>query len=212
LSEFFDKDYYENGICTGKSCYVNYRWMPEITIKLAYNLIKHLNLNEHDTLLDYGCAKGYLVKALRILDVDAFGCDSSEYAISTVDTDVMDFCYNVESKDNVINQNYDWLMTKDVLEHMTEADIDQLLTESSKKVKNMFHVIPLGIKNGKFIIQEYHDDPSHIQIQTEKWWTEKFNNHGWEVVSFSYKVNGIKSNWTEKYDKGNGFFTLKRKK
>jgi len=211
MSEFYDKDYYEDGICAGKSCYVNYRWMPELTIKLAYNLIKHLNLNEHDTLLDYGCAKGYLVKALRILDVDAFGCDSSRYAIKNVDSEVRDFCYNVENKDDVINQNYDWLVTKDVLEHMTEDDIDKMLTESKQKIRKMFHVIPLGL-DGKFIVPEYHDDPSHIQIQSKEWWINKFKEHGWDVVLFTYKVSGIKSNWTEKYEKGNGFFTLRRKK
>ena len=92
---------------------------------------------------------------------------------------------------------------------MSENDIDRLLKESNDKVSKMFHVIPLGDSDGKFIIPEYHDDPSHIQIQTKEWWMNKFNQFGWELVDFGYDVIGIKGNWTEKYKYGNGFFTLR---
>ena len=87
----FDENYYENGVITGKSCYVNYRWMPELTIKMAHSIIKYLNLNSNVKVLDYGCAKGFLVRALRLLDIDAYGCDISEYAINNADQILL--CY-----------------------------------------------------------------------------------------------------------------------
>ena len=40
-SEKYDKDYFKNGIASGKSCYSNYRWLPELTIPMAYNIIKY---------------------------------------------------------------------------------------------------------------------------------------------------------------------------
>ena len=93
---------------------------------------------------------------------------------------------------------------------MSEDNINILLEGSKGKISKMFHVIPLGDNNGKFIVPEYHDDPSHIQIQNKEWWIDKFNQFGWDVANFEYKVNGVKDNWTEKYKYGNGFFTLKR--
>jgi predicted TPR repeat methyltransferase len=206
---FYDKDYYENGIVSGKSCYVNYRWMPELTIKMANRIVRYLNININDVVLDFGCAKGYIVKALRILDINAFGCDISQYAINSVDSDARDYCYLVKNNIFENNRKYDWLITKDVLEHMNEADIDKLLSQGLNNVKSMFHVIPLG-NNGKFIVPEYHDDPSHIQIQSKGWWIEKFQEHGWEVIKFDYRVDGIKDNWTERYEFGNGYFTLSK--
>lgn len=39
-------------------------------------------------VLDVGCAKGFLVRHLRELGVDAWGCDVSDYAIATAPEDV----------------------------------------------------------------------------------------------------------------------------
>mgnify|MGYP003971066041 CR=1 len=205
--EFYDEDYYENGVLSKKSCYVSYRWMPELTIKMAHVIVRYLKIPDNDTILDFGCAKGYIVKSLRILGINAFGCDISEYAIKSVDSDVKDYCFLVKNNIFENGNKYNWLITKDVLEHMNESDIDKLLDQSLNNVNNMFHVIPLG-DNGKFIVPEYHDDPSHIQIQSKDWWIAKFKERGWNTVNFDYKVNGIKDNWTEKYEFGNGYFTL----
>lgn len=210
-SDIYDRDYFEDGLCTGKSCYINYRWMPELTIKMAHNLIKYLNLKESDKVLDYGCSKGYFVKALRILDIDAYGCDISEYALESVDSDVRDCCRLIMD-DSLIpfdGVEFDWLVSKDVFEHMSEENIDVLLDCSFSFAKKMFHVIPLG-NNGVFRIPEYHQDNSHIQIHDEKWWTKKFEERSWKIIGFDYHVKGIKDNWTKKYEKGNGFFTLER--
>lgn len=210
--DFYDEDYYENGLETNKSCYVDYKWMPEMTLELADGIQKHLKLEKQTTVLDYGCAKGYLVKAMRILGIDAYGCDISKYAISNVDSDVKKFCFCIEEnqKSIFLNNSYDWLITKDVLEHMTEVAIDHLLSEAYKYAGKMFHVIPLGNLDNNFVIPEYHYDPSHIQIQTKEWWTNKFKQHGWSVTRFDYFVPYIKENWTTKYKYGNGFFVLEK--
>ena len=44
-----------------------------------------LPIAEGERILDFGCAKGFLVKAMRILDVAAQGVDVSKYAIDRVD-------------------------------------------------------------------------------------------------------------------------------
>ena len=59
----YDKNYYECGIESGKSLYTNYRWMPELTIPMCSRMIEHLKISSRDKILDFGCAKGYSVKA-----------------------------------------------------------------------------------------------------------------------------------------------------
>ena len=208
--KMYDKEYFQDGLVTGKSGYQNYRWLPETTIKMAYNIIKYLKLTEYDRILDYGASMGFLVKALRILDIDAYGCDASKYAINQVDPDVREYCRLISPKTiNPFDLDFDWVLTKDVLEHLSESDIDLLLADSRQHVRKMFHVIPLG-DEGEFRISQYHNDKSHIQIQDENWWTNKFKEHGWDIRSFEYKVAGIKENWTKKFPKGNGFFILEK--
>jgi len=211
LQKIYDREYFEEGTVTGKSCYRNYRWLPESTIRMAYNIIKYLKFADHEKILDYGCSMGYLVKAFRILDIQAFGSDISEYALKMADLDVREFCGRVTDKSiNPFGFQFDWIISKDVLEHLDEECIDFFLADSINYTDKMFHVIPLAAKAGTFVVPNYHEDISHIQIQTREWWDAKFENHGWEVVNFDFKVKGIKENWTSLYDEGNGFYTLQR--
>lgn len=209
MKNLYDEDYFENGIVTGKSCYVNYRWMPELTIKMAHKMIKHLEIREGNRVLDFGCAKGFLVKALRILDIDAFGCDISSYAVGEVDPEVRHVCRLMKNNHTIpFEHKFDWIISKDVLEHIEETDIDAFLEKAHEAAERMFHVIPLADKQGNLVIPEYELDKTHISKKDPDWWIKKFESKGWRLVSFSYGVKGIKDNWTKKYEKGNAFFTL----
>ena len=88
----YDADYFERGVRTQKSGYQNYSWLPELTLKMAHHLVTQLPLEECQKVLDFGCAKGFLVKALRILDIEAYGVDISRYAIDCVDPEVRGLC------------------------------------------------------------------------------------------------------------------------
>lgn len=208
----FDEDYFENGMMTGKSCYVNYRWMPELTIKMAHSIIQYLDIKNNDKVLDFGCAKGFLVKALRILDVDAYGCDISEYAIASADHEIKEFCriLNGNLTDLFADHKFDWVMSKDVLEHMLDEDIDNFLSNSIMITDRMFHVVPLGGEDGKYVIPAYELDKTHIQRHTIDWWVQKFKANGWNNIEYNYNVKGVKDNWTKEFDFGNAFFILNK--
>ena len=209
--KFFDKDYFERGTVSKKSCYTNYRWIPELTIPLAYNLIKNLKIKENDKIIDFGCSKGYLVKALRLLNIEAYGLDISEYAISQVDPDTKKFCKLIDKENYApFNLHFDWVISKDVMEHMTLDAIKLFLNTFAKNSSKMFHVIPLG-DDKKFRIGDMHLDKSHIQIHDEDWWEDIFLQSGWKLLNLSYEMKGVKDNWSEYHPKGNGFFTLGKK-
>jgi SAM-dependent methyltransferase len=206
LSKEYDEDYFENGIVSGKSCYTDYRWLPEQTIKFAHKLVRILNLREGDHVLDYGCAKGFLVKAFRILDIDAYGCDISKYAIENSDKDVKKFCRIYKGK-IPFDLEFHWTISKDVFEHLDENELDMCLNQIKNVSNNLFVVVPLG-ENDEFVVPAYRLDKTHKLAKERVWWESKFESHNWRVDRFSYLVPGIKDNW-KKYEKGNGFFLLK---
>tara|TARA_R110002096_G_scaffold186882_1_gene366027 strand:+ start:400 stop:1008 length:609 start_codon:yes stop_codon:yes gene_type:complete len=198
----YDEDYYERGVETGRSLYSNFRWMPELTIPLAYEMIKVLKLNDGDKVLDYGCAKGYLVKALRLLQIDAMGYDISEYAIGKADADVKEHVGNT-----LPNMMFHAVIAKDVFEHMTEEQVKKALASLALITNQLFIIVPLG-DGEKYTIPSYELDETHVLRKPLQWWAETMINCGYDVDA-RYKRGNIKSNWIEGKCQGNGFIVGK---
>lgn len=60
------------------------RWQP-----VAKDIVAHFGLKPGDRVLDVGCAKGFLVKDLLALGIDAYGVDVSEYAMMNCEPEVV---------------------------------------------------------------------------------------------------------------------------
>lgn len=203
----YSADYYERGIESGLSLYTNYRWMPETTLSMAMSYIDYLGLTRDHKVLDYGCAKGFIVKALRLLYRQAWGCDVSEYAVNSSDNDTRQFL-RVANADIIIpfDRSFDFIISKDVFEHLEEMTLTKTLSVMLEKTKTLFAIVPLG-KEGKYIIPAYEWDVTHIIRKDKDWWASIFENNGWKIKDFSYYVPGIKESW-KNFEHGNGFYLL----
>ncbi len=60
------------------------RWQP-----VARDIVSHFSLKPGDRVLDIGCAKGFLVKDLLALGIDAYGVDISQYALMHCEPEVV---------------------------------------------------------------------------------------------------------------------------
>lgn len=60
------------------------RWQP-----VARDVVDHFGLKPGDRVLDVGCAKGFLVKDLLALGIDAYGLDISRYALMHCEPEVI---------------------------------------------------------------------------------------------------------------------------
>lgn len=211
----YNHDYFECGPAAGVSSYMNYSWMPELTIRMAHFIISRLPIRPDETVLDYGCAKGFLVKALRLLGIDAYGVDVSAYAIAHSDAEVRDYCALVGGCDDpdIFIRPYDWMIAKDVFEHIPEEGLRQLLTGGVGRVRRIFAAIPLAADDhsGKYIIPEYDRDVTHVVAKTGEWWQGLFEDCGWKVEAFSNTFEGCKENWTSRWAHGNGFIVAQSK-
>lgn len=200
LKTIFDEKYFEDGVRSRVSAYENYKWMPERTIREASSIINTLQFNN---VLDYGCAKGFMVYALRLLGKDAYGVDVSEYAITHCHPKVKDYLSVIDRVDE-IKGGWDLIIAKDVLEHIPKERIPNVLSEFRSRCKQLFVAVPLG--DGKrYRIREYEMDVTHVIREPEEWWLTTIVEAGFRIKYFDYEFGHLKENWTNTHPHGNAF-------
>lgn len=200
MNNIFDEKYFEDGVRNRVSAYENYRWMPERTIREASSII---NAVKFDTVLDYGCAKGFMVYAMRLLGKEAYGVDISNYAIENCHSKVKEFLEVINSAEQ-LRGGWDLIIAKDVLEHIPKETIPLVLSEFRRRCKNLFVAVPLG--NGKrYRIREYEMDVTHVVREPEEWWLTTIVNAGFKIKYFDYQFGHLKENWTTNHPHGNAF-------
>ena len=130
---------------------------------IAERIIKDFNPK---TVLDVGCAKGFLVEALRDRGIEAYGIDISEYAISQVREDIQPYC-KVQSILEPIDRQYDLILNIEVLEHLENKDIEfaiKNMCDHSEKI--IFSSTPHDLK-----------EATHFSVKPIEEWVEKFYNN-----------------------------------
>lgn len=204
--DFYDADYYENGKSSGKGWLENYRWMPQRTFREAFGYIDYLGLDNTSRVLDVGCAKGFIVRALNELEIAAEGCDISDYALSFAG----EKCWNCsdETSWDLRKDKYTHVISKDVFEHLTKEQLPKVLNNISKVANKLMCIIPMG-DNGKYRIPEYHLEISHLICENEDWWIEQFGKSGWIVNKYTNHVPGLKDNW-KSVSNGNCVFVMEK--
>jgi SAM-dependent methyltransferase len=210
-NEYFNEDYYERGAETGKSLYSHYRWIPELTVPMCHHIVLYTKLLPKQKILDFGCAKGFTVKGLRLLGYKAFGVDVSEYAVSQIEEHTRKWCGVIEPQEALVcaEGGYDWILCKDILEHIPYDKIDKQLEVLYNGGKKLMAMIPLG-DGKKYIIESYEHDKSHFIKENIEWWGKKFEDTGWHIDLATHDLGPFKKNWQKVDDKGNALFIVSR--
>lgn len=205
----YDEAYYERGVESGKSCYSNYRWLPELTVPMAMVLIDTLGIRPRERVLDFGCAKGFVVKALRMLRRDAWGIDISDYAVSECPEDVREYCRVVENLESYsLTNRFTHAIAKDVLEHVPHEVLRETVGAIARMSDSFLAVVPLG-RAGRYIIEAYERDVTHVVREEASWWRSIFEEHFAEVT-WQHHIDGLKDNWHQVHPQGNAAFICRR--
>lgn len=165
----YDKNYYDTyHTDAGPVPYVRERgpWLPLFRAMAEYidTTIKPKKV------LDAGCAKGFLVEALRDRGIEAFGVDISEYAISEVRPDVRAYC-RVGSLVMPLSEHYDLITCIEVLEHMTEEEAKHAIANICKNTNDvLFSSSP-----------DDFDEPTHVTVRPRSFWVERFADAGFSL-------------------------------
>lgn len=203
----FNEAYFMRGQEEGVSNFQNYHWMPDATISMAQHAKRYLGLSDGDTLLDVGAARGYVVKAMRMLGVEAHGYDVSEWAIANCDPEVKPYMSNYLN-----GAKYDVVWCKDCAEHIDPTELRKLMATLVKVTnRRMFFIVPLAQSTGgKYVHEKEEKDTTHINRWTLSGWLTFFQSCTSSfIVTGGYRYPGLKPGAYE-VNEGYGFITLER--
>jgi SAM-dependent methyltransferase len=156
----FDAYYFEH--CCGTP-YGNKGWL------VKYNRIAEAILRDiqPQTMLDAGCAYGYMIESMRQRGVDCWGIDISEHAIQSVNPDVQSFC-RVASVLDPLPQRYDLITCFEVVEHMPPGQGELAIANLCRYTDDiLFCSSPVDYK-----------EATHLNVQPVEYWAEQFAVHG----------------------------------
>jgi 2-polyprenyl-3-methyl-5-hydroxy-6-metoxy-1,4-benzoquinol methylase/glycosyltransferase involved in cell wall biosynthesis len=123
------------------------------------------------TVLDVGCAIGFLVEAFWRRGVRAYGIDISEYAISQIPQDLKSFCWVLSATDPLPDdfpQTYDLITCIEVLEHIPEEGARVAIRKMASRTDCiLFSSTP-------------HDltEPTHVNVRPIIYWLQLFAEIG----------------------------------
>lgn len=209
MTNKFDETYFMDGIRSGKSNYVSYSWMPELTLPFARRYVEEMNIKRQHSILEIGCARGFLIKALRQMYFDAYGYDISEWAIKNCDPEVQSRVHN-----QILHDEYDHIISKDCLEHVTEEDLVKLVDRMlSLARETILIIVPLSSEvGGAYVRKEDNLDATHVIRWTlDKWmefWISREKSKGWDICG-SWHLDGLKPT-SLSHPKSCGFITLRK--
>lgn len=185
--EFYDRDYFENGVTSDKSGYMGYEWGPEYPA-YAIGLDTEFKL-KGEKVVDIGCAKGFLVKALRELGVKAIGVEASDYAYECVETDLKKYILHSSAVDIPVDKlgTFKMVILYDILEHLDDEEVAKLMEIISNGLKPEYITM-----KSPFQVYSWDTDKSHINIKNEAGWIEVFSRWGYEP----YECVAPKVPWT----------------
>lgn len=119
------------------------------------------------TVLDAGCAIGFLVQALRREGVEAYGVDVSEWAISQVPEAIRAHCWS-GSITTELPRDYDLITCIEVLEHLPAQEAEAALGNLCRHTTRvLFSSTP-----------DHFDEVTHVNVQPPEHWAALFAVHG----------------------------------
>jgi ADP-heptose:LPS heptosyltransferase len=177
--DWYDADYFEYGL---KSNWKRgYAWSASQNAFLETAATLRQMFPVARSYVDAGCAKGFLVQALRGLSLDARGFDHSLWAIEHSDPSITRFL-QLAGVDAVEfdNRSVDVLVAMSLLESLTENQIRSFLKRARNWVRcALFTAIPIQVVRRD-------RDLSHITMHDDVWWRKQFFEAGWR----SHPVQG----------------------
>lgn len=148
--------------------------------------------------LDVGCAFGVLVDAMYRLGWNAYGIDSSEYAIDNALSSIADRVYVLDAA-NIIekfDEKFDVVTCIEVVEHMEED-------AAIRAIRSMTLLFPKYIV---FSSDTDYNEPTHINVHDQNYWDRRFTECGY--VPLLHRFSKIP--WLRVYEKTNSYMAMSK--
>lgn len=179
----YDKSYYES------SNYASYLERSERYFQLASELhhefLPKIGLGglQDKPVLDYGCAVGFMVKALKKLGYkDVQGYDVSNWAIEYGKNNLDLTSGELSTSKKILKKKYELVLALDVLEHVNEEELETILSN----ISSSFIIVRIPVckvDGGSYYLEVSERDKTHTIRWTKNRWIDKFSSKGYEVFT-----------------------------
>ncbi len=172
----YERGYYEDSSISNYTKYIDKKFDL-----LAKELLAELNILEGESILDFGCATGGLMKAMKDikkpLHLQIIGTDISYWAIE-YGREAYDLGKAVLQHYNrsLLENGFSYILFLDVLEHIPTSELELLF--SIIKSNRIVVRVPVSIEEGEdFFLEISRNDKTHIQIHDKIWWESFLKSH-----------------------------------
>jgi trans-aconitate methyltransferase len=181
----YEKSYFHTG---------NYRFYMQAGpryIRMARELISLLssiNLIKADSkILDFGCGVGFFLEGLKSFHSgELTGYDISQWALNECKRKNLDVIFSIQE---MLTQTYNLAWFLDVLEHMPEHEINEVLSKLSTDLIAVR--IPVSLNEGEaFHLEVSNNDETHITCHSKEWWNLRFHKFGYKLF-FTFNLASI---------------------
>ena len=155
-SSYYDEEYFTKGTKSNYCPYGPGDWAAN----LARMIVDYL---KPSSVLDVGCAYGYVVKELLERGVDAYGFDISEYAIKN--SVVGDRIWVGYAEDGRFWRFVDLVVCTETLEHFVWYQIKKFFVNAQRYADRILALIATYKAVGDI-------DKSHITLMPMSWWID----------------------------------------
>lgn len=163
LKEFFESERYWRGDWGYTQGYQDFP-IHEQVVELILS-------RKPESVLDVGCAMGFIVKRLRERGIDAYGIDISHYAISRAPAEVKPYLQVAPAHEIPFpDKRFDLIYCASVLEHIPEEFTDQVIAEFQRVANRA--ILGIAYKDLHSLL-DVHSDITHVNIKDEAWWRQK---------------------------------------
>ncbi len=170
--QWYDADYFENGRTSNWDR--GYHWSLFQKVFRDAGAWLAESFPEARSVLDIGCAKGFLVRAMRERGIDAFGFDHSPWAIEHAEPAARPYLRLAGVDDVDWTQDCDLATAMFVLESLTDAQLRAFLPRARTWVRQglVAVIAPPGVAGRD-------RDPTRITRHDREGWRALFLECGW---------------------------------
>jgi predicted SAM-dependent methyltransferase len=160
--EMYDRHYFNGGHKVGGYAREGYWDYPchEVTARKILEL-------RPESVLELGCARGYVLKRLEDRGVRVCGLDVSEHCYLTRAIRDMRVCNLWVEKWPIKDGEFDLCFSQAFLEHVPEEHLEHVLSEMHRVSKRCLHGIDFGERDDGF-------DRTHCTLRPKDFWIDKF--------------------------------------
>ncbi len=177
--EWYDEGYFETGLKSNWDkgyIWPSFEGLFRETAKFLSSIF-----SEAASYLDIGCAKGFLVRALREQGKDCWGFDHSQWAIDQTEESIKPFIIQAGVDNVKYDREFDVLLALSIFESLTESQVFSFLSRVRIWARQaIFATIPsFETEQEERFLRAHDQDLSHIMIRSRQWWHDLFLRAGW---------------------------------